>query len=67
MTTIAELAQAVGKATGYTGQITFDATKPDGSPRKLMDSSRLNTLGWQAQVDLPEGLKRAYADFLTNI
>ena len=63
--TIAEVAQAVATATGYQGGITFDTTKPDGAPRKWMDSTRLNTLGWQAKVDLQEGLKRAYADFLT--
>ena len=63
--TIAAMAQAVATAVGYTGKITFDTTKPDGAPRKWMDSTRLNTLGWQAKVDLPEGLKRAYSDFLT--
>ena len=64
--TIAQLAQAVSQATGYQGNIGFDAAQPDGSPRKLMDSTRLNALGWQAKVDLQEGLKRAYQDFLTN-
>ena len=49
---------------GYTGQITFDPTKPDGTPRKLMHSSRLNSLGWQAQTPLAAGLQLAYADFL---
>jgi GDP-L-fucose synthase len=62
--TIAELAQAVGQAVGYQGEITFDITKPDGTPRKWMDSSRLNNLGWQAQVPLLEGLALAYQDFL---
>jgi len=61
---IAELAHSVARTVGYTGQITFDATKPDGAPRKLMDSSRLHSLGWQAQVDLPTGLALAYQDFL---
>lgn len=64
--TIREVAQAIGKTVGFTGQITFDATKPDGAPRKLMDSTRLNTLGWKAQVGLEEGLKNAYQDFLSN-
>ena len=64
--TIAAMAQAVATAVGYPGQITFDTTKPDGAPRKWMDSNRLNTLGWQAKVDLPEGLKRAYSDFLAT-
>ena len=62
--TIAQLASAVAKATGYPGHISFDPTKPDGSPRKWMDSGRLNRLGWSAKVDLEEGLKQAYADFV---
>ena len=62
--TIAELAQAIAQTVGYTGKIEFDATKPDGSPRKWMDSKRLNDLGWQAQVSLLEGLKLAYQDFV---
>jgi len=62
--TIAQLAQTVGKVVGYTGQIVFDATKPDGAPRKLMDSSLLKTLGWAAQVDIEKGLSLAYQDFL---
>ena len=62
--TIAELAQAVSDSTGYQGNIDFDATQPDGSPRKLMDSTRLNALGWQAQVNLEQGLALAYQDFI---
>ena len=62
--TIAQLAQAVSQAVGYQGNIDFDPTKPDGSPRKLMDSSRLNALGWQAKVALEQGLMQAYQDFL---
>ena len=62
--TIADLALAIAKAVGYTGQIEFDATKPDGAPRKWMDSSRLNALGWQAKVSLIEGLSVAYQDFV---
>ena len=62
--TIAERAKAVGEAVGYQGKIGFDSTKPDGTPRKWMDSSRLNALGWNAQVALENGLKQAYADFL---
>ena len=62
--TIADLAQAVAKATGYAGRIGFDTSKPDGTPRKWMDSGRLNRLGWQATVDLETGLKQAYSDFL---
>ena len=64
--TILEVAQAVAQAVGYTGQISTDPTKPDGAPRKLMDSSRLNALGWQAKVTLEAGLKAAYQDFLKS-
>jgi GDP-L-fucose synthase len=62
--TIAELATVVAKATDYSGKIGFDASKPDGPPRKWMDSGRLNRLGWHAQVDLDSGLIQAYQDFL---
>jgi len=62
--TIAELAQSVSNATGYQGNIDFDPTQPDGAPRKLMDSTRLNALGWQAQVNLEQGLAQAYQDFM---
>ena len=65
--TIKELAEAVGKTVGYQGEITFDPSKPDGAPRKLMDSSRLNALGWQAKVGLEQGLALAYHDFLRYV
>ena len=64
--TIKELALSVGKTVGYQGFIEFDTSKPDGSPRKLMDSRRLNALGWQAQVSLDAGLAIAYKDFLDH-
>ncbi len=64
--TIKELALAVGKTVGYAGSIDFDTSKPDGSPRKLMDSSRLNALGWQAQVNMEAGLATAYQDYLAQ-
>jgi len=64
--TIRELAQTVGKTVGYMGRIEFDASKPDGTPRKLMDSTRLNALGWQAKVGLDAGLTIAYQDFLST-
>jgi GDP-L-fucose synthase len=60
---IAELAHAVAKAVGYEGKITFDTSRPDGAPRKLIDSSRLHALGWQPKVGLEQGLALAYADF----
>lgn len=62
--TIRELALAVSKTIAYQGQIVFDSSKPDGTPRKLMDSSRLNALGWRPTVGLEDGLATAYADFL---
>jgi GDP-L-fucose synthase len=64
--TIRELAETVGAVVGYRGEIQFDHTKPDGAPRKLMDSGRLQLLGWQPTVGLEDGLKRAYEDFLNN-
>ena len=64
--TIGALAQAIGKTTGYQGQIDFDTSQPDGTPRKLMDSARINALGWQAQVTLDSGLALAYADYLNQ-
>jgi GDP-L-fucose synthase len=63
---IADLARIVRQVVGYQGEIDFDTSKPDGAPRKLMDSSRLNSLGWQAQVSLKDGLALAYKDFLAS-
>ncbi|MHB1351822.1 MAG: GDP-L-fucose synthase family protein [Thiobacillus sp.] len=62
--TIRELAETVKAVVGYPGDIVFDASKPDGTPRKLMDVSRLNAMGWQARTELGTGLRRAYEDFL---
>jgi GDP-L-fucose synthase len=64
--TVRELAEAIARVIGYEGDIAFDPTKPDGTPRKLMDSTRLNALGWQAQVSLEAGLEKTYKDFLKN-
>ncbi|MBV5289766.1 MAG: GDP-L-fucose synthase [Pelodictyon phaeoclathratiforme] len=64
--TIRELADTIAMVIGFQGGIAFDASKPDGSPRKLMDSSRLNNLGWQPKVGLEEGLRLAYKDFLLH-
>lgn len=61
--TIAELAATVARVVGYAGRITYDASKPDGAPRKLMDSARLNSMGWLAKVPLEAGLRSAYSDF----
>jgi len=65
--TINELAHAVATAIGYQGVIRFDSSKPDGSPRKWMDSSKLNTLGWKPLVGLQEGLSNAYSDLLERL
>jgi GDP-L-fucose synthase len=64
--TIREVAEIIRKTVGFQGEITFDTSKPDGTPRKLMDSSRLNALGSQAQTGLEAGLQAAYQDFLAN-
>lgn len=64
--TIAELAQAISVTVGYQGKIVFDATKPDGAPRKLMESTRINSLGWRPHTGLSDGLALTYADFLKN-
>jgi GDP-L-fucose synthase len=62
--TILELAMIIKKVIAFEGEIRFDLTKPDGSPKKLMDSSRLNHLGWKPKINLEKGLKNAYQDFL---
>jgi GDP-L-fucose synthase len=64
--TIRELAETIAKVTGFKGELQFDSTKPDGTPRKLMDVSRLENLGWKASVSLEEGLNHAYQWFLEN-
>ena len=64
--TILELAREIAQATGFTGEILCDPSKPDGTPRKLMDSSRLSNLGWKPTVDIQAGLTRTYNDFITN-
>ena len=64
--TIAELAQRISQAVGYTGQLHFDRSRPDGTPRKLLDCSRLTALGWSARIRLEEGLRSTYAWFLAN-
>ena len=64
--TIKELTETVAEVTGFKGKILWDATKPDGTPRKLMDVSRLTTLGWQARIALRSGLEKTYASFLAE-
>ena len=63
---IAEFAQIVAHVVGFPGKIEYDTSRPDGTPRKLLDSSRLAAMGWKAKVPLREGLAKAYADFLTS-
>lgn len=64
---ILDLAKLIAETVGYKGQITFDSSKPDGTPRKLMDSSRLHALGYKHKVSLKEGLKMTYQDFLSKV
>lgn len=63
---IKELAELVKKVVGFKGNITFDITKPDGTPRKLLDVSKLERLGWKYKTELEDGIKLAYEDFLNN-
>jgi GDP-L-fucose synthase len=65
-TTIRDLAVLVGKVVGYSGRIEWDTTKPDGTPRKLLDVSKLNQLGWKAAIPLEEGLRATYQWWLAN-
>jgi GDP-L-fucose synthase len=64
---IADLAKLIAQTVGFKGNIQFDPSKPDGAPRKWMDSSLINTLGWQAAVDLQHGLTAAYQDFKSTL
>lgn len=64
--TIRELAQTLARVTEYTGRLSFDSSKPDGTPRKLMDVSRLTSLGWEARISLEDGLRDAYQWFVDN-
>ena len=64
--TIKELAELVAKTVGYTGRITWDSTKPNGTPRKLLDVSKAAKLGWTYSTELPDGIRLAYEDFLSN-
>jgi GDP-L-fucose synthase len=64
--TIRELAETVARVTGFSGRLVFDSSKPDGTPRKLMDVSRLKALGWHASIALEEGLRGSYEWFLQH-
>lgn len=63
---IAELAALVARVTGFTGKLVFDTSKPDGTPRKLMDVSKLHAMGWRHKTELPEGIRLSYEDFLSK-
>lgn len=65
--TIKELAETIQKKVGHTGEIVWDSSKPDGTPRKLMDITKMHGLGWKHQVELEEGIEKTYQWFLTNI
>ena len=64
--TIRELAETICEVIGFHGTLTFDTTKPDGTPRKLMDSTRLLTLGWKPRIALKEGIRQTYEWYLTH-
>lgn len=64
--TIRELAETIAKVTGFTGALVFDTSKPDGTPRKLLDTSRINALGWRPGIELKQGLQLAYDWFVDN-
>jgi GDP-L-fucose synthase len=64
--TIAEFARLVARTVGYTGEISFDPSRPDGTPRKLLDVGRLARLGWRARTSLEEGMRLAYRAYLSE-
>jgi GDP-L-fucose synthase len=64
---ILELAYLIKDVVGFEGQITLDSTKPDGTPRKLMDISRLQRMGWQPKIDIKQGLQVTYADYVKKL
>lgn len=65
--TIREAAELIAEVVGFRGQLVFNTSKPDGTPRKLLDVSRLHSLGWQAKISFLEGIAKAYADLLQNV
>ena len=64
--TIRELAETIAELVGFSGRLIFDASKPDGTPRKLLDVSRINALGWRARIALEDGLQQTYRWFLAH-
>jgi len=65
--TIREAAELIAEIVGFRGNLVFDTSKPDGTPRKLLDISRLHALGWRAKIGFREGIAKAYADYLQNV
>ena len=65
--TIKDLALLIQEIVGFNGKLVFDSSKPDGTPRKLMDVTKLHSLGWKHQIELKEGLKLAYQDYLAKV
>ena len=63
---IRELAEMIGQVVGFRGDLVFDTGKPDGTPRKLVDTTKINALGWKARIGLREGMQSAYQWFLDN-
>jgi GDP-L-fucose synthase len=63
---IAELAKTIADVIGYTGKIVLDNSKPNGTPQKLLNSEKINLLGWKAQIDLRNGIEKTYNWFLNN-
>ena len=64
---IRDLAEQIREVVGYEGKLVFDSSKPDGTPRKLLDVFRLHSLGWEPKVSLKDGIKKAYADFASGM
>ena len=64
---IRKLAETVQRVVGFEGSLVFDTTKPDGTPRKLMDSSRLHALGWKPRIDLEDGIRQSYAWYIEKL
>ena len=64
--TIKKLSELISKVIGYSGKIKFDHTKPDGTYSKLMDNMRIKNLGWKSEINLKDGLKQTYIDFIKN-
>jgi nucleoside-diphosphate-sugar epimerase len=64
---IAELAALLARATGFSGRIAYDRSRPDGTPRKLLDVSRLAAMGWRSKIGLEDGIRRTYEWFVENV